>query len=223
MKNRSFGARGGYIKVTLFMRNTTQDFVCARGRYLLLTSMDRQSFGARGRYVNLASTENVLHMIYLLLAPNLTPISEMPFFSKRYNWISKCRSDTCFCQRQDVICLNDLTRHQYLILLKILDTCFWHKVLICSYKQFGMLWKQHKATVTIKCAVISCVVTSQWPFRLVLSAWRDMIKWMEKARVKWLMFMYCRDILHSRQLQSIIVNVNKGIPGEILGPVTRSF
>ena len=98
MKNKSFGARGGYLRVTLFKRNTTQDFFCARSRYLLLTSMDKQSFGARGRYLlltsmdkqffrargrylNLASKGNVLHMRYLLLARNLTPISEIPFFN----------------------------------------------------------------------------------------------------------------------------------------------
>ena len=49
------------------------------------------------------------------------------------------------------------------------------------------------------------------------------MKWIEQAHVKLLVFMYCRDILHSRQLQSVIVNVNRGIPGEIVGPVARSF
>ena len=81
MKNKSFGARGGYLRVTLFKRNTTQDFLCARSRYLLLTSMDKQFFRARGRYLNLASKGKVLHMRYLLLARNLTPISEIPFFN----------------------------------------------------------------------------------------------------------------------------------------------
>ena len=42
--------------------------------------MDKLSFGARGRYLNLASKGNVLNMGYLLLARNLTPTSEITFF-----------------------------------------------------------------------------------------------------------------------------------------------
>ena len=77
---KSFCVRGGCLKVTLLKRNTTHDFLYSRGRYLLPTSMDKQSFGARDRYLNLASTGNVLHMRYLLLAQNHMPIPEMPFF-----------------------------------------------------------------------------------------------------------------------------------------------
>ena len=105
MKNWSFGARGGNLKVTLFKRNTTQDFLCARGRYLLPTSMDKQSFGARGRYFNLASKGTWDTCFWL----QTSRLFLRCLFSKRYNLISKCRSDTWFYQTQDVICLNDQT------------------------------------------------------------------------------------------------------------------
>ena len=36
-------------------------------------------------------------------------------------------------------------------------------------------------------------------------------------------FMCCRDVVHVRQLQYDILKVNKGIPSEIIGPVTSPF
>ena len=47
MKNESFGVKGRFLKVALFKGNTTQDFLCTRGSYLLPTIMDRQSVGTK--------------------------------------------------------------------------------------------------------------------------------------------------------------------------------
>ena len=104
-KNESFGARGRYLKFTLFKRNATQDFICARGRYLLPTTMDKQ-------YQRQVSQSGLKGKCITREIPASGTKSDAYFwdaFSKRYNEISKCRSDTCFSQTQDVICLNDQT------------------------------------------------------------------------------------------------------------------
>ena len=60
------------------------------------------------------------------------------------------------------------------------------KVLICSYTQFSILWKEYKATATIKCAVISCVVTMTFWIGVVGRTWYDKVNGestLEMARV----------------------------------------
>ena len=69
---------------------------------------------------------------YLPLAATPRHVSEMPFFSKRHNKISKGHTDTCFCQTQDLIYLyNQAPISQF---FQNWDASFWHKgPHICLY------------------------------------------------------------------------------------------
>ena len=112
IKNKSFGSRGGYLKVTVFEKNTTQDILFARSRYLQLTPMEKRPLVPEVVISIGPQRACITHDISIdtcFWQQTSRLFLKCFFFSKRYNWISKCRSDTCLCQTQDVICLNDQT------------------------------------------------------------------------------------------------------------------